>query len=124
MKLLIKEVKREWKDKKERSYSAISFKIEGRKGEIYLTEDTDYPKSHNVHMIWGEELGNEELEFLVASVIDYIPSGHYILSCGESWEQKERMYCIFVRLLEDTSCLRTLRDKEGKEHYYPILRKK
>lgn len=123
MKIEIKTVERRWKDIKEKSYSATSFSIEGRKGEIYVTEDADYPNSHDVHMILGEELNDKELRFLVSSVIKHISEGHYILSCGESWKQKERMYHIFESLLSDTGCLRTLKDRDGKEHYYKILKK-
>jgi hypothetical protein len=123
MEIEIKTVERKWKDIKEKSYNATSFSIKGRKGEIYVTEDADYPNSHNVHMILGEELNDKEIRFLVSSVIKHIPESHYILSCGEAWEQKERMYRIFESLLPDTGCLRTLRDHDGKEHYYKILKK-
>jgi len=123
MKLLIKTVEREWKDIKEKSYSATSFSIKDKKGKIYMTEDADYPNSYDVHMILGEELSDKELRFLVSSVIENISEGHYILSCGESWEQKERMYRIFESLLSDTGCLRVLKDHDGKEYYYPILKK-
>lgn len=123
MKLRIKEVDREWKCREERSYKAISFGLEGKQGEIYLTEDQDYPKSYDVHMIEGWELSNPDIEFLVSSVIRHIPQGYYVMSCGESWEQKERMYQFFEKMMVDTCCLRVLKDKGGREHYYKILRK-
>ena len=123
MKLVVKEIETNKKDIKEKSFKAISFGLTNKKGEIYLTEDSDYPRSHDVSIVEGENLTDSELKFLVKSVIDYIPEGHYILSCGEHWEQKERMYKIFESLLKDTTCIRTLKDREGREHYYSILRK-
>lgn len=123
MKLIIKNVNRSWRDIKEKSYNALSFSIEGRSGEIYLTEDLDYPNSHNIHPIETENLREDELMFLASSIIEYIPTNHYLLSCGESWEEKERFFKILYHLLYDTSYIRTLKDSEGKEHYYPILKK-
>jgi hypothetical protein len=123
MKLNINTVDRDWRDLKEKSYSAISFSIEGRPGEILMTDDLDYPNCHDLHPINTEKMNNGELDFLTSSIIDYIPEGHYLLTCGESWKEKEDLFGILSGLLSDTGCLRTLKDKEGGIHYYPILKK-
>jgi hypothetical protein len=123
MKLIIKPVKREWRDLKEKSYNALSFSLEGRPGEILMTEDLDYPNCHDLHPINATRLTKEELGFLAQSIIDYIPSTHYLLTCGESWKEKEDLFGILSGLLSDTGCLRTLKDCEGGLHYYPILKK-
>ncbi len=73
--------------------------------------------------IEAARLTEDELKFLAKSIIDYIPSGHYILTCGESWKEKEDIFGILSGLLSDTGCLRTLKDREGGPHYYPILKK-
>ena len=126
MKLVIKTVDRNWKDPKERGFSAISFSIsEKPKSEIYLTEDLDYPRSFNYHMIGGEELQDYEIKFLATSVISFLQPGYYLLSCGESWKQKERLRDIFEKSgqLKDTGCLRSLTNKLGETYYYKILKK-
>ena len=123
MKLNIKTVERNWRDLREKSYTATSFSIEGRPGEILMTNDLDYSNCHDLHPIETARLTKEELKFLAKSVIDYIPSGHYLLTCGESWKEKEDLFGILSGLLSDTGCLRTLKDREGGLHYYPILKK-
>ena len=123
MKLNIKTVERNWREPKERSYTATSFSIEGRPGAILMTDDLDYPNCHDLHPIETARLTKDEFKFLAKSVIDYIPSGHYLLTCGESWKEKEDLFGIRSSLLSDTGCLRTLKDKEGGLHYYPILKK-
>lgn len=123
MKLNIKTVKRGWRDLREKSYNAISFSIEGRKGEILMTDDLDYPLCHDLHPIEADQLTKEELKFLAQSIIDYIPEGHYLLTCGESWKEKEDLFRILSAMLFDSGCLRTLKDREGGTHYYPILKK-
>ena len=123
MKLNIKTVERNWKDIKEKSYSAISFSIEGRPGEILMTNDLDYPNCYDLHSIETGKLTKDELKFLASSIIDYIPINHYLLTCGESWKEKEDLFGIPSGLLSDTGCLRTLKDKDGGTHYYPILKK-
>ena len=123
MKLNIKTVERNWKDIKEKSYSATSFSIEGRPGEILMTDDLDYPNCHDLHPIEATRLTKDELKFLASSIIDHIPVSHYLLTCGESWKEKEDLFNILSGLLSDTGCLRTLKDKDGRKHYYPILKK-
>jgi hypothetical protein len=123
MKLIIKPVKREWRDLKEKSYNALSFSLEGRPGEILMTEDFDYPNCHDLHPIETARLTKNELKFLASSIIDYIPTYHYLLTCGESWKEKENLFGILSGLLSDTGFLRTLKDKEGGLHYYPIFKK-
>lgn len=127
MNLTIKEVDRNWKDKDERGFGAISFSIpEKPNDEIYLVEDLGYPKTFNFHMIGGNNLGDSEILFLAKAVISFIQPGYYLTSCGESWEQKERLYKVFEKLpgLDDTGYLRVLKDKEDKNHYYKIFKKK
>jgi hypothetical protein len=123
MKLNIKTVERNWREPKERSYTATSFSIEGRPGEILMTDDLDYPNCHDLHPINAARLTKDELKFLANSIIQNIPSGHYLLTCGESWKEKEDLFWILSGLLSDTGCLRTLKDREGGTHYYPILKK-
>lgn len=123
MKLNIKAVERNWKDIKEKSYSATSFSIEGRPGEILMTDDLDYPNCHDLHPIEAGKLTKDELKFLTSFIIDHIPTNHCLLTCGESWKEKEDLFGILSDLLSDTGCLRTLKDREGELHYYPILKK-
>ena len=123
MKLNIKTVERNWREPKERSYTATSFSIEGRPGEILMTDDLDYSNCHDLHPIEAGKLTKDELKFLTSSIIDHIPTNHYLLTCGESWKEKEDLFGILSGLLSDTGCLRTLKDHEGGLHYYPILKK-
>ena len=123
MKLNIKTVERGWRDLREKSYIATSFSIEGRSGEILMTDDLDYLNCHDLHPIETARLTKNELKFLASSIIDYIPTNHYLLTCGESWKEKEDLFGTLSGLLSDTGCLRTLKDREGGLHYYPILKK-
>ena len=123
MKLNIKTVERNWREPKEKSYTATSFSIEGRPGEILMTDDLDYPNCHDLHPIEATRFTKDEFKFLAKSIIQNIPSGHYLLTCGESWKEKEDLFGILSGLLSDTGCLRTLKDREGGLHYYPILKK-
>ena len=123
MKLNIKTVERNWRDLREKSYTATSFSIEGRPGEILMTDDLDYPNCHDLHPIEATRLTKDELKFLAKSIIDYTPENHYLLTCGESWKEKEDLFNILSGLLSDTGCLRTLKDRKGGLHYYPILKK-
>ena len=88
-----------------------------------MTDDLDYPNCHDLHPINAARLTKDELKFLAKSIIDYIPENHYLLTCGESWKEKEDLFGILSGLLSDTGCLRTLKDREGGLHYYPILKK-
>ena len=56
MKLIIKTVERGWRDLREGSYTATSFSIEGRPGEILMTDDLDYPNCHDLHPIEAARL--------------------------------------------------------------------
>ena len=124
MKLVTKTIERDWKYKEEKSYKAISFSIEGRDSEILMTEDLDYNNSHDLHPIDTNKLNEEELRFLVQSIIEFLPPSHYLLTCGESWKDKEDLFRILTySILSETECVRVLLDKEGNKHYYQIFEK-
>ena len=122
----VKSVNRNHKDLKERSFWAISFSIpEKPKNEIYLVEDLDYERSFDIQVIEGEGLRDDEMKELADFIVAFTQPGYYLLSCGESYLQKERFYKFLESnpRLTDTGCLRTLKDNEGGEHYYKILKR-
>ena len=122
----VKSVNRNHKDLKERSFWAISFSIpEKPKNEIYLVEDLDYERSFDIQVIEGEGLRDDEMKELADFIVAFTQPEYYLLSCGESYWQKERFYKFLESnpKLKDTGYLRTLKDKEGGEHYYKILKR-
>ena len=88
-----------------------------------MTDDLDYPNCYDLHPTEAARLTKDEIKFLVSSIIDHVPTNHYLLTCGESWKEKEDLFGILSGLLSDTGYLRTLKDREGGLHYYPILKK-
>lgn len=123
MKLIIREVERNWRDLKERGFRATSFSIEDKKGEILLTEDLDYERSFDIHPISCEGFRDSDYKFLSQAIISFIQPNSYLMTCGKSWQEKEKLFNILSDFLEDTGCLRVLKDEEGKDHCYKILKK-
>ena len=125
MSLEIKTIERDWFLPQERGYKAVSFYLsEKPESRILLTEDSDYPKMFNFHIEEGQNLVDPELDYLVGQVIDYLPAGWNLGTCGESDEQKIRLYRKFYGILDDTNCLRTLTDKHTHHPVYLKIMKK
>ena len=89
----------------------------------WVVRNKIYPNFYGRYLTGENCLTKDEIKFLASSIIDYIPTHHYLLTCGESWKEKEDLFDILSGLLSDTGCLRTLKDREGGLHYYPILKK-
>ena len=127
MKLQVKTIDRNWSKPQERSTKAISFSLaEKPKSEIYLAEDKEYDRSFDYHIILGEELTDTELEFLTMAVISFLQPTYYLMTCGDSYYQKQRLTKLFTfsPSLEETQYLRVLPDsKDGHGESYKIFRK-
>ena len=111
----------------ERSPMAITFYLPSKPdSRVLLLEDLDYEHSFDYHIENGDNLGEDELDAIVKFIVCFIQPGYYLLTCGESGEQLWRLYWKFYCYsgkLQDTGCLRVLRNKTGQEKTYKILRK-
>lgn len=127
MEIEIDEIERSWHYPEEESKKAIRFRIKGKDGEILLVRDGYYEKSWDVHFGSLSVLAESEIEFLAKSVREYIKSGEYLCTCGESSEKDLKWYnkYFFWRTVffEDTGMIRTTRGSDGKRFYFPILKR-
>lgn len=126
MELSIEEIDRGWFSFDLKDEKAIKFSIKGKDGALLLSEDARVNQMWDLHFDNFSDLSDDEKEFIVKGVIDYIKPGYYLGTCGEYVAGSEMEYRRFswkMSAFTDTGMLRTL--KSGMYSiYFPILQKK
>lgn len=125
MELSIEEIDRGWFSHDLKGGKALKFSIKGKKGAILLSEDARVNQMWDLHFDNFSDLSNDDKEFIVSGVIDYIKPGDYLGTCGDYDSGSEAEYRRFSwksSIFKDTGMIRTL--KSGMYCvYFPILQK-
>ena len=125
MNLRIENITRTGKCKEERSFAAISFRLENKADSaLILAEDGYYERTWDVHFHGFSKLAEHEQLTLLRALISYLQPGHYLGRAGHSKPEEKAWWNILTAYLEETDSVRVLKDTDtGNPTYWNILRK-